>query len=121
MIVFCFTAGIFIPHASSSLQTEGGACEHPTAPFARPGVCTSASYRGGNWSEDRKGRTESGAGLESGAGTETVTGSRVGTGTGTEQERERERGGGERRNVGWGRGRERGRGGDGDGDEGGGP
>ena len=23
---------------SSSLQTEGGACEHPTAPFARPGV-----------------------------------------------------------------------------------
>ena len=29
-------------------QTGGGASEHPTAPFARPGVCTSASYRGGN-------------------------------------------------------------------------
>ena len=34
--------------ASPSLQTGGGACEHPTAPFARPGVCTSASYGGGN-------------------------------------------------------------------------
>ena len=45
---FCFTAGILIPHASPSLQTGGGACEHPTAPFARTGVCTSASYRGCN-------------------------------------------------------------------------
>ena len=44
---FCFTAGTLIPHASPSLQTGGGACEHPTAPFARPGVGTSASYRGG--------------------------------------------------------------------------
>ena len=47
-ILFCFTAGTLIPHASPSLQTGGGACEHPTAPFVRPGVCTSASYRGGN-------------------------------------------------------------------------
>ena len=31
-------AGIFIPHASSSLQPGGDACGHPTAPFARPGV-----------------------------------------------------------------------------------
>ena len=45
---FCFTAGTLIPHASPSLQTGGGACEHSTAPFARPGVGTSASYRGGN-------------------------------------------------------------------------
>ena len=47
-ILFCFTAGTFIPHASPSLQVGGGACEHPTTPFARPGVCTSASYRGVN-------------------------------------------------------------------------
>ena len=47
-ILFCFTAGTLIPHASPSLQTGGGACEHPTAPFTRFGVCTSASYRGGN-------------------------------------------------------------------------
>ena len=47
-ILFFFTAGIFIPHASPSLQTGGGTCEHPTAPFARSGVCTSASYRRGN-------------------------------------------------------------------------
>ena len=31
-----------------SLQTGDGACEHPTAPFARPVVGTSASYRRGN-------------------------------------------------------------------------
>ena len=34
-ILFCFTAGTLTPHASPSLQTGGGACEHPTAPFAR--------------------------------------------------------------------------------------
>ena len=45
---FCFTAGPFIPYASPSLQTGDGVCEHPTAPFLRPGVCTSVSYRGGN-------------------------------------------------------------------------
>ena len=45
---FFFTAATLIPHASPSLQTGGGACEHPTAPFARPGVGTSASYREGN-------------------------------------------------------------------------
>ena len=43
---FYFTAGTPIPHASPSLQVGGGACEHPAAPFARPGVCTNASYRG---------------------------------------------------------------------------
>ena len=65
----CFTADTFIPHASSSLQTGGGACEHPTASFARPPVCTCASYRGGR------------VGLESEVGTETVTVSGVGKGT----------------------------------------
>ena len=34
-ILFCFTAGTLIPHASPSLQTGGGACEHPMAPFIR--------------------------------------------------------------------------------------
>ena len=43
----CFTADPLIPHAPPSLQTGGGTCEHPAAPFASSGVCTSASYRGG--------------------------------------------------------------------------
>ena len=51
-ILFCFTAGILLPRASPSLQAGGGACEHPTAPFERPGVCTSAS-RGSTFGEGR--------------------------------------------------------------------
>ena len=47
-IIFCCTAGPFIPHVSLSLQTGSGACGHRTAPFARPGVCTRAVYRGDN-------------------------------------------------------------------------
>ena len=58
-------AGTFFPHASLSLQTEGGACGHPTAQFAMPGVCTRALYRGGtrvggtgrserDWQRDRR-------------------------------------------------------------------
>ena len=47
-ILFCFTAGRFIPHAPSSLQAGSSACGNPTAPFARPGVCARALYRGGN-------------------------------------------------------------------------
>ena len=43
-IIFCFTVGTFIPQASSSLQTGSGACGHPTALFARPGVCAPALY-----------------------------------------------------------------------------
>ena len=62
-ILFCFTAGTLIPHASSSLQTGGGACEHPTAPFARRGVATSASYRGGNRIRGA-GRSERGRGRD---------------------------------------------------------
>ena len=65
-------------YASPSLQTGGGACEHPTAPFAGPDVCTRTSYR-----RDGKERAGSGAGSESGAGagSETRTRSVVGTGT----------------------------------------
>ena len=47
-ILFCFTAGTFIPHASPSLQTRGGTCEHPRPPFARSGVRPNASYRVSN-------------------------------------------------------------------------
>ena len=60
---FCFTAGTLIPHASPSLQTGGGACEHPTAPFARPGVGTSAWYRGDNRIRGA-GRSERGRGRD---------------------------------------------------------
>ena len=64
-ILFCFIADIFIPDASPSLQTGGDACEHPTAPFARPSVCTSASYRGppGNRVQGTR-RSERGRGRE---------------------------------------------------------
>ena len=51
------------PHASPSLQTGCGACEHPTAPFARPGVGTSAPYRGGNRIRGA-GRSERGQGRD---------------------------------------------------------
>ena len=45
------------------LCRQGVACEHPTAPFARSGVYTSASYRGGNrvWGT---GRSERGRGRD---------------------------------------------------------
>ena len=78
-IHFCATAGTFIPHASSSLQIAGGSSEYPTAPFARPGVCTHVSYRG----VTSTGKSERGRGREQswGAGTETGTGSGAGTGT----------------------------------------
>ena len=62
-LFFCFTAGTFLPHASPSLQTGGGTCDHPTAPFARPGVCTSASYRGGNRVQET-GRSKQGRGRD---------------------------------------------------------
>ena len=90
-ILFCFTAGTFIPHVSPSLQTGGGACEHPTAPFPRPGVCTSASYRGVTESEGQEGAIgvggRIGVGGGSGDGNGDVNGrgdgDGVGTGTGT--------------------------------------
>ena len=48
-ILFCFTGGIVILHATPSLQTGGGVCGHPTCPLsARPGAFTHALYRGGN-------------------------------------------------------------------------
>ena len=63
VIRFCFTAGTFIPYVSPSLQTGGSTCEHPTAPFARSGVCTSAYYRGGNRVRGT-GRSERGRGRD---------------------------------------------------------
>ena len=41
---FYFTGRHFIPQASSSLQTGGGACGHSTAPLTRSGVCTRRLY-----------------------------------------------------------------------------
>ena len=67
-ILFCFTAGTLIPHASPSLQTGDGAREHPTAPFARPGVSTSASYRGVTGSEGQEGANGVGGGIGVGGG-----------------------------------------------------
>ena len=67
----CFTAGTLIPYVPSSLQAGSGACGHPTALFARSGVCTRASYRGGNRvlgaGSSERGR-ESGQGSERGWG-----------------------------------------------------
>ena len=57
------------------LQTGGGTCEHPTAPFARSGVCTSASYRGVTGSEGQEGANRVGGGWD---------GAEAGTGTGVE-------------------------------------
>ena len=79
---FCFTAGTFIPHASPSLQTGGGACEHPKAPFSKPSVCARASYRTERVTEF-EGRAEAtgvGGGIE--AGGENGDGNRVGGGNG---------------------------------------
>ena len=89
-IFFCFTAGTLIPHASPSLQTGGGACEHPTAPFARPGVGTSAWYRGDNRirgagrSERGRGGIEVGGGNGDGNGDVDGQGDGAGAGTGVE-------------------------------------
>ena len=58
----------FLPHASPSLQTAGGVCEHPTSPFARPDVCTSASYRGVTGSEGKEGADGVGGGIGVGGG-----------------------------------------------------
>ena len=46
----------------------GGACEHPTAPIARPGVCTSASYRGVTGPEGQEGANGVGGGIGVGGG-----------------------------------------------------
>ena len=77
---FFFTACTFITRASSSLQTGGGACEYPTAPFARPGVCTRASYRGVTGSEKREGVNEVGSGIGVGGGNGDGNGVRGGNG-----------------------------------------
>ena len=65
---FCFTAGTSISYASPYLQTGGGACEHSTAPFARTGACTSASYRGDNRVRGTEGTNGVGGGNGDGNG-----------------------------------------------------
>ena len=68
---------------SSYLQTGDGACGHPTALFARPGVCTHAHCTEGiTGSEGREGGNGVEAGSESGVGKET------GMGLGRERGRE---------------------------------
>ena len=67
---FCFTAGTPIQHVSPSLQTGGVACEHPTAPFARPGVGTSASGRERSWGRGRSGSGNGGGSERRSAGRE---------------------------------------------------
>ena len=59
VILFCFTAGSFIPHASSSLHEGSGVCDHLAAPFVRLGVYTRALYRGANQVQGA-GRSEGG-------------------------------------------------------------
>ena len=68
MIIFCFTTGTFVLHASPSLQTGGDACGHPIAPFAKLGVCTRASYRGLTGSEGRDGANGVWGGIGDGNG-----------------------------------------------------
>ena len=91
-IPFCFTAGTLISHASPSLQTGGGACEHTTAPFARPGVGTSASYRGVTGSEGQEGANGVGGGIGVGGWNGDGNGDMNGHGDEDGAERERERG-----------------------------
>ena len=88
-ILLCFTSSTVIPHASPSLQTGGGACEHPTAPFARPSVCTSASHGGVIGSEEQEGANGVGGGIGVGGRDGDGNGDVNGHRDGTEQERER--------------------------------
>ena len=68
------TADPSISYAPPSLQTGGGACEHPAAPFARPGVYTRASYRGVTRSEGRERANGVGGGIGVGGGSENDNG-----------------------------------------------
>ena len=77
-----FYSRLFIPQASPSLQTGDGTCEYPTAPFARSGVCTSASYRGGNRVRGTEGANGVGGGNGDGNGVGGGTGDVNGHGDG---------------------------------------
>ena len=85
---FRCTAGTFIRHTSSTLQTEDGACGHPEAPLARPGVCTPEMYRGIIESDGREGangfgdRNGHGSGVGGSNGDVNGDGDGAGTGTG---------------------------------------
>ena len=86
-----------IPHASSSLQTGGGACEHPTAMFAKGPVSVHAHRTEGvTESEGREGANGDGGRIGVGGGNGDGNGVGGGNGdvighggTGTERERER--------------------------------
>ena len=72
-------------HSHSARATisadRGCACEHPTAPFARPVSVQAHRTEGVTGSEGREGANGVGGGIGVGAGTETVTESGVGTET----------------------------------------
>ena len=61
-------AGTFIPHASLSLQTEGGACGHPTAAFASPVSVQAHRTEGATGSERQEGANGVGGGNRDGNG-----------------------------------------------------
>ena len=90
-MLFCFAAGTFIPHATSSPRAGSDPYRHPTAPFAWSSDCTSSTYRGGGRGlTNGKGRsgTVMGTGRERGRKREkeqkTGTGPRTGAGTAAE-------------------------------------
>ena len=72
----------FHSHASSSLQTEVGACGHREVPLGRPGVCTRTSYRGDTSVRGME-RSESGRGPDQSWAGGTEGGTESGAGTGT--------------------------------------
>ena len=77
-ILFRFTAGTIIWHASSTLQTGGGACGHPTAPFASPGVLHAHRTEEVAGPRGREGENGVGGGIGVGGGN--VDGNGVGGG-----------------------------------------
>ena len=67
-VLFSFKVDTFIPHAPSSLQTRGGACGYPIAPFVRPGVCARAFTEGVTGSDGREEANEAGGRIGVGGG-----------------------------------------------------
>ena len=83
-MIFCFTASTFIPQASPSLQTRGGAREYPTAPFAKAWCLYTHEHRTERvtGSEGRKGVNGIGGGIGVGGGNEDGNGVGGGNGNG---------------------------------------
>ena len=88
-ILFYFTAGTFILHATSSQQTTSVAYGYPTAPFALPDICARAMYQRDS-QVGGAGKIERGRGRGRGAGTGTGTVMRAGTGREREERWRRE-------------------------------